>query len=282
MPRPKCSIVMATFNRAHLMAPPLICYAHQSFPRDEFELVVVDDHSTDQTQHLVKKWGESYKIKYQLVTPGPKMESWRDCGAVLNCGIRAATGEHIILTHPEVMPGRQSVAACVDVLSKKMGTYACCKPYYLSQRDQTRLPMVPWIPLGPLAVRQIEGFYDEDQDPAVKLSDYAPRAIEATDHWDSWVFGGCSRATWKYLGGMLETGKWGSVDVAFLERRKTLGITNHTCMEELTFCVHQNHDGPGNVPTPRDQDVWMKELEGLKLSDAEAMRYPAVDYLGWG
>jgi GT2 family glycosyltransferase len=288
MEKPLCSVVLATYNRAHLLARSLACYREQAFPKRDFELVVIDDHSTDSTIDLVKKWADEAGIAYQIVIPGPKNTDWRDCGAILNCGIRAATGRHILLTHPEVMPGRRSVAACVEELERRPGlVYACCKPYYLTPRDQERIIQVDWLREGPLAVRDIPGFYDHDQH-ADSHKDYVPWVIDSVGkpgfgvtQWESWVFGGCSRATWRALGGMLETAQWGSVDVAWKHRRETLGIGTKTQVDEQTICVHQNHDGPGNVPTPRVMEVWMQELKGVPLSNPDLMRYPAVDNLGW-
>lgn len=307
MNRPLVSVVMATFNRCHLLERSLQCYAKQDFPKDQFELVIIDDHSEDDTQGLVYDFCHDHDIRYTILTTGPKKELWRDCGAVLNAGIRASTGEHIILTHPEVMPGRKSVAACVEALErfddgkylydhvlakdgpdlskfqkyKGAGMYACCKPYYLSQRDQERIDTVDWLNDGPLAVRKIEGFYEDQPGHP----DYKPRAIESVGtggphmHWLSWVFGGCSRWTWREIGGMLETNQWGSVDVAWVQRRKTLGIVNHTCTADDTLVVHCNHDDPKtNTLTPRVQEAWVKELTDVPLTDREAM---TEDRLGW-
>jgi hypothetical protein len=269
---------------------------------------------TDDTQGLVYDFCADNDMRYVVLTPGPKREKWRDCGAVLNYGIRAAAGDYILLTHPEVMPGRRSVAECVSRLAAfevdrkwwggsrswltdkdhplpidrgpvPFGMYACCKPYYLTPRDQERIDTVDWLNTGPLAVRQIEGFYEHEQHKNGN-PDYSPWSIESIGkpgaphtHWLSWVFGGCSRKTWRMMGGMLETGKWGSVDVAFVQRRRTLGIANHTCIEDDTLCCHQNHDDPAkNVITPRIEEMWKQELAGIPLHDVEKM---TEDRLGW-
>lgn len=299
MSRPLVSVCFATYNRCHLLERSLVCYDRQDFPKDQFELVVIDDHSEDDTQGLVHDFCTDHDIRYTILTTGPKREGWQDCGAVLNAGIRAAQGDHIILTHPEVLPGRKSVSECVRALQNfettrklyphLMGAYACCKPYYLSQRDQERIDTVDWEGKGPLAVREIQGFYDREQH-MIGNPDYTPWSIESVgkegsphSHWLSWVFGGCSRETWKRMGGMLETNTWGAVDVAFVKRRQTLGVVNHTCIDDDTLCVHQNHDKPGvNTPTPRIEELWKRELSGHPLHDKAAMCWPRVDHLGWG
>lgn len=297
--RPLCSVVMATYQRAHLLARSLVCYEKQDFENDRFELMVIDDHSTDGTRDLVLEWSKRTGIKAVVLTPSPKSESWRDCGAILNVGIRASSGEHVVLTHPEVLPGRRSVAACVEALqgfesfrattpmSTGIGLYACCTPYYLSPRDQERIDTVPWREQGAGVVTQIQDFYDEG--PGGN-PDYRHNVTEKVGTpgfrirtWESWVFGGHSRETWKRLGGFGPVTKtWGACDVAFHARRRTLGIPNHTCTGADCMVVHQNHDRPGDVLTPRDMDAWVKELSTYDLQTPSKLVWPEVDELGWG
>ncbi len=293
MSRPLVSVVMSTFQRAHLLARSLVCYQRHDFDNDRFQLILIDDHSKDNTREMVLDWAATTRINTIYLTQGPKPLEWTDCGYTLNAGIRASSGEHILLTHPECMPGHKSVAACVDALIRYTGTfglYACCRPYYLTARDQLSIDRVDWMDKTPgVAVRDIPGFYDERQH-LMGNPDYAPRCIEQIGQsgfrlqtWESWVFGGCSRETWRRLGGMLETKMWGSVDVGFLHRRQALGIPNHTCMGDDTICIHQNHSDPDlNVPTPRIEENWKRELAPLVTGKRpEELAYPAIDHLGW-
>lgn len=301
-PRPTCSVVLATYQRAHLLARSLACYAYQDFPKEEFELVVIDDGSDDGTADMVRAWSEATDIRSVVLTPHPKKTGWRDCGAVINYGIRASSGGHILLTHPEVMPGRESVKRCVDKLQQydaqrsdfewntpspgMPGLYTCCRVYYLSPREQGALDGADWYGKGPLAVRDIPRFYEDDvnghPDFSHKATDAVAQPGSRITAWESWVFGGCSRETWRRMGGMLETAEWGSVDVAFMTRRRTLGIPNHTCPEDSTVCVHQNHDDPkANVVTDRNEAKWRAELTPVNLTDPTKLRYPYIDFLGW-
>lgn len=302
MTRPLVSVVMATYQRAHLLARSLHAYEHQDFDNSRFELVVIDDHSTDGTRDLVLDWSKRTGIRAVVLTESPKTQAWRDCATVLNAGIRASFGEHVLLTHPEAIPGRRSVAACVEQLAafeqvwlaepaaqprKPFGLYACCRIYYLSPREQELIDTCSWREKGALAVRDINGFYELDTnghpDFSHRATDRVAQPGSRMPVWESWVFGGCSRQTWKRLGGMLESKQWGSVDVAFSARRRTLGIPNHTCPADDTICVHQNHDDPTkNVPTDRDMDKWVKELKDYPLTDRAKMCHPYVDNLGWG
>lgn len=275
MKRPYCSVVMATYQRSHLLTRSIVCYNRSKFPLDRLEVVIVDDGSTDYTGPLMQNFHTSIDVKYVKLRKFGNV--WRDCAAVINHGIRIATGEYILLTHPEVMPGRESVAWCAEA-GMAGDNYSCCKPYYLTERDQERLDTVDWINEGPLAVRKIEGFYDDEQHQGGNPA-YAPRAVEKSPDWRSWVFGGCRRSVWKALGGMIETQKWGSVDLVWDCRRRNLGILDRCGLSDDTFCVHQNHNDPNtNVPTPRDLEAAHAEA-GMVDLNPESLRYPAVSHL---
>lgn len=299
MDRIACSVVMSTYNRAHLLLRSLVCYEKQQFPKHQFELVVVDDGSTDGTAELVKKWSEDTGIRTTYLVPHPKGTDWRDCAATLNYGIRVSTGRNIILTHPEIMVGRTSVVECVNRLDQfettrieqgpvnhrtPIGLYACCRCYYLSPREQTLIDTCQWQNEGTTAVRTIEGFYEQDvnghPDFSHRATDIVAQPGSRLPTWESLIFGGFSRETWLRLGGLQVTQKWGSVDVLLMHRRAVLGIKNHTCPSETSIVIHQNHNLPGDIETPRIESVWKEELNKIDLSPNNLI-YPTVDEIGW-
>lgn len=285
-----CSVVMSTYNRAHLLVRSLACYERQEFPKNLFELVIVDDGSTDHTMEMVHSWSHITGIKVTYLCPYPKTTGWRDCAATINHGIRVSQGKHILLTHPEIMVGRTTVLDCVNKLkshksNNSLGTYACARCYYLSPKEQVLLDTVDWKDKGTIAVRQIDRFYEDDVNG---LPDYSHRATDLVaqlgsriPHWQSWIFGGHSRETWKKLGGMLRTDKWGSCDVAWMTRRSILGIENYTCPSESAIVVHQSHDLPGDDITPRIEQEWKKELSKIDFSNPTKLIFPEINEIGW-
>lgn len=283
--RVETSIILATYNRKYLLERSLYCYESQCYNNQNIEFIIIDDHSTDGTREFVLDWSKTTGIRTVVLTPSPKNRVWRDCGAILNYGIRASCGDYLILTHPEVMPGRKSVSGIVEKLKVIPWTYVCCRVYYLRQSDQDILDQVDWKKEGNLAIRSLPGFYDiqpqEHPHYTHQMTDQIGHGGEL-NHWESWVFGGVSRKTMKKLGGMLETQEWGSVDVAFLHRRRVLEILNVTLPEDETIVIHQNHDLPNDKENHRIEKNWRDELDLLKLSgNPSDLCYPKINFLGW-
>jgi len=81
---PAVSVIIATYNRARLIAETLDSVLGQSF-RD-FEVILVDDGSTDNTREVVERYGTRVQYIYQ---------SNRGPSAARNRGVRQATGAWI-------------------------------------------------------------------------------------------------------------------------------------------------------------------------------------------
>ena len=80
---PKISVVIPTFNRAHLIGEAIESVLNQTFP--DFELIVVDDGSTDDTQEVVHHFTDP-RLKYLKLTNS-------GVSAARNTGIQACSGD---------------------------------------------------------------------------------------------------------------------------------------------------------------------------------------------
>ncbi len=83
---PSVSVVIATYNRARLLPETIESILKQRF-RD-FEIIVVDDGSTDQTQEVLKSYGGQIRSFSQKNSGAP---------AARNVGIRQARGRWIAI-----------------------------------------------------------------------------------------------------------------------------------------------------------------------------------------
>lgn len=83
------SVIIATYNRKDLIAACLRCLDAQSHPPRDFEVIVVDDGSTDGSVELVKNWPARYTLR--CIAAGHQGP-----GPARNLGVSKATGDIVI------------------------------------------------------------------------------------------------------------------------------------------------------------------------------------------
>lgn len=100
----KLSVVIPTYNRRDLLGRALRGLLDQTAPEAEYEIVVVDDGSTDDTQQVVSEVrAPACRLRYfRQENEGP--------AAARNCGVREARGEIILFTGDDCLPDRRLVA----------------------------------------------------------------------------------------------------------------------------------------------------------------------------
>lgn len=99
------SVVIPTYNRSALLRHCLCAYADQTYPRDRFELVIVDDCSTDDTAGVVEEFREKTQIPIKYIRNERRMHITR----TRNVGIQAATGRIVIQTDSDLIPTPQFI-----------------------------------------------------------------------------------------------------------------------------------------------------------------------------
>lgn len=88
MKNPTVSVIIPTYNRAHLLGRAIQSVLDQTY--QDFELIIVDDGSKDNTEEIIKKFQErDNRIKYI------RHEKNKGGSAARNTGIKAARGEYI-------------------------------------------------------------------------------------------------------------------------------------------------------------------------------------------
>jgi glycosyltransferase involved in cell wall biosynthesis len=85
MPGPLISVIMPTYNRAGYLGESIRSVLDQTF--SDFELIIVDDGSTDQTETMVRSFRDR-RIRY-------RRQSHRGISAARNTAIRSACGLYV-------------------------------------------------------------------------------------------------------------------------------------------------------------------------------------------
>jgi glycosyltransferase involved in cell wall biosynthesis len=95
---PECSVVIPTYNRVTLLKYTLEALAKQRLPREDFEVLVVDDGSSDGTADMVASYHDRLNLRY-FFQPD---EGWRSAKA-RNVGIEHAAGDICVFVDSGVL-----------------------------------------------------------------------------------------------------------------------------------------------------------------------------------
>jgi len=88
MSLPLVSIIVPALNQEKFIGRCIRSALNQHFGKDDFEIIVVDDGSTDRTTYALQVFGDSIKVL--------RNEETRGLPAALNLGVRAAQGRFVV------------------------------------------------------------------------------------------------------------------------------------------------------------------------------------------
>jgi len=108
------SVIVPTYNRSKLLDYTLNSLVLQSMPKSNFEVVVADDGSTDNTLEVVEKYRERLNLKYVF----QEDKGYRPASA-RNAGIRAAEGKVVVMVDSGVILNTNCLEAHYDLHIEK-------------------------------------------------------------------------------------------------------------------------------------------------------------------
>ncbi|WP_417544105.1 glycosyltransferase [Marinobacter sp.] len=105
--RPFCSVIIPAFNEEQDIEASLSSLANQSYPRDRYEIILVDNGSTDRTSEIASAYAD-------LILSKPN----GNVGTVRNFGIAYASGEVIICTDADCVVPPNWIETGVSLLEQ--------------------------------------------------------------------------------------------------------------------------------------------------------------------
>lgn len=91
------SVVIPTYNKKDFLELTLTALGLQTYPHEKYEVVIVNDGSTDDTESMVSSLNVPYHINYTHQENKGRSEA-------RNCGIKHAKGETIIFIDDDCIP----------------------------------------------------------------------------------------------------------------------------------------------------------------------------------
>lgn len=93
------SVIIPTHNRAEVLRRTLNLLANQTYPREKFEIIVINDGSTDATPDLLAEFS-----KKQIFTLRPYTQKNAGAGQARNLGIQKSQGQILVFLDNDILP----------------------------------------------------------------------------------------------------------------------------------------------------------------------------------
>jgi glycosyltransferase involved in cell wall biosynthesis len=103
---PDLSVIIATYNRRRTLECILRALENQSLPREQFEVLIVDDGSTDGTEDMLNAYAGPLEI-HMFSTGLPAGEYGYQ--KALNIGIRHARSTYLVFLDSDMVPHRDAL-----------------------------------------------------------------------------------------------------------------------------------------------------------------------------
>lgn len=111
---PFITVVVPARNAASTLVPLLQELNGQGYPRESYEVLVVDDHSSDGTAELVQRFAQNWSaLRLLQATEGQGKK------AAITLGVQEARGELILLSDADVRMGHLRLATIASYWSKE-------------------------------------------------------------------------------------------------------------------------------------------------------------------
>jgi glycosyltransferase involved in cell wall biosynthesis len=126
---PRISVIIPTYNRADLVGETIESVLRQTF--DDFEIIIVDDGSTDATKEVVRRFDGSIKYLYQ--------ENHGRCYA-RNKGFEASSGDYVCFLDSDDVLNPRMIERQVSLLESKSDLGFVYSDYQFINRAGEILP----------------------------------------------------------------------------------------------------------------------------------------------
>ncbi len=235
------SVILPIRNRAGLFERSLRSWAAQTIGRETFELIVIDQDSTDGLRLLLDGYAGSINIRYfnldpaqGHVPPPPDMKGWTSPAFPQNFGVKRCSGDVIVLTSPETIQASTNLERIEKRTAERGWTFL-----YGRVINSGSLP----------ADFSYEGL------AAVRGEVYCGR--ERTPQSESLVYfiGAMRKEDFMKLGGIEELFMQGAAyeDTEFGRRVVSAGMT--LVLDESILGIHQSHESIWPRPGTRSKAV---------------------------
>jgi cellulose synthase/poly-beta-1,6-N-acetylglucosamine synthase-like glycosyltransferase len=127
-PQPEVSVIIAARNEERHIHKCLTAILNQTYPKNKYEIIVIDDRSEDRTAEIVRSAAVNHRqiSLLQIKDSSPQIASKK---RAIDLGIRNAKGKIIVTTDADCRPGPCWISELVKYFEPDVGLVAGFNPY---------------------------------------------------------------------------------------------------------------------------------------------------------
>lgn len=249
---PRVSVVIPTYNRCELLRDQLELLTRQRLPVEEFEVVVSDDGSSDETKAVVESFADRLRLKYHYQEDlGNRVSTARNAGA------RLASAPLLVFLDAGPLFGRDFLIRHLELHADKSRRRAVVG-YGYGYNPEKDLSWVidELVRLGP--EETVARYADDPEFHDVRFEQLEDIEFDLSRHLAPWqVFFSLNISVpaedFHAVGGFEETfnGYWGGEDLELGFKLFRRGLEFHLSFDAWVV----------DVPHERDMFVLMAQLE---------------------
>ncbi len=151
---PKISVIIPARDEEKNIAHCLSHFFKSDYPN--FEIVVVDDRSTDRTPRLLENFSRLSPVPFKIVTIGKLPEGWTGKNYAVHAGSQIASGEWLLFTDADTTHSVHSLATALkEALAQKID--------FLTLAPETESVTFWEKTIQPLAVGSLAIWFDPEK-----------------------------------------------------------------------------------------------------------------------
>lgn len=239
--KPTISIVIVQYNRTKLLRRSLLSIEAE-ITKIPYEIVIVNDGHNDQSlNNLAKEFSERLSGEIRIFNTNRTYE-FRGPAFSINCAVKQAAGEYIIIQNPEQIHVGPVVDGMADLMSGVQKPYFCSRCMSLTEDDNQ------W-----LDEHESEWMRDTD---ILRRFDYPKRSeyIGRSRKRYLYFLAGMRREDYISTGGIDERFIYlGSEDKLFANMILHNGFDARVLFDAPFFALHQNHYRPTQLPLTKNR-----------------------------
>ena len=144
--------IICTYNRAKYIRPLLESIAANDFPKEEYEILLVDNNCTDNTHEICEEFATSHPdVQFRYTT-----EPEQGLSAARNCGIKESRGDIIVYIDDDALVDSNYLRDYAEWFAAHPETMACggpIQPLYETSEPSwmtpyTRALLTAWMDYG--------------------------------------------------------------------------------------------------------------------------------------